>query len=309
MNGFKLLLILALGFVIIAGCAKKSDKVEIQSLLEKSWFVGEGSVQTADDSTNIPRAFAGPGFYADTIDFVCWVRHIRRPIAWYFNITVNGDSATATITGYFTGSPPGYGIFICNDSTLSAPIYTRSIADSVSRKVKLYRDGSSWHIASLTVADIYTVGSAHPVTITQVQVVVASRNYTFTVTSADQYFAKDQLPVFYPSDTVQVTVTCQAEDDSTWAFLHHGAGHRPGVGIRIPWRQPFYRDNTTTFSRTWVIADDSIINTPAVRHSAVDVLGWQTLWGDSTATYYARAWSLPYIIKQLNDTLPDDEER
>ena len=307
MTYLRLLTIAALGLAILGGCAKKADEVEIQSLLEKSWFVADGSVQTADDSTTTPKQFAGPGYLADTIDFVRWVRHIQRPVTWNFDITVSGDSADAVITGYFVGTPPGYGLFILNDSTLAAPIYTRAITDSVVRKVKLFRVDKKWQLASLTVADIYTVGTSHPVTITQVKAYVASRNYTFTVTDADQYFTKDQLPKFYPSDTVEVTVTCQAQDDSTWAFLHHGAGHKPGVGLRIHWRQPLFRENTTTFKRVWVIADDSVLVTPVVRHSAVDVLGWQTLWGDSTATYYSRAWGLPYIVMQSTDELPADE--
>jgi hypothetical protein len=303
----RLLIIAALGLAIFAGCAKKADEVEIKSLLEESWYVADGSVQTADDSTSTPREAFGPGYFADTIDFVRWVRHIERPVVWSIDVTVDGDSADAVITGYFLGTPPGYGIFVCNDSTLAAPIYNRAITDSVARKVKLYRDDSGWHILSLTVADMYTVGTGHPVTITQVRAYVASRNYTFTVTSADQYFAKSELPIFYPSDTVEVTVTCQAQDDSTWAFLHHGAGHKPGVGLHRHWRQPFFRETTTTFKRVWVIADDSVLTTPAVRHSAVDVLGWQTLFGDSTATYYSRAWGIPYVVKLAQDELPADE--
>jgi hypothetical protein len=51
-----------------------------------------------------------------------------------------------------------------------------------------------------------------------------------------------------------------------------------------------------------------VLVTPVVRHSAVDVLGWQTLWGDSTATYYSRAWGLPYIVMQSTDPLPEDED-
>lgn len=308
MINLKQLMTGALTIILMTGCAKKADEVEIQSLLEKSWFVADGAIRAADDSTTTPQRLSGPSCLSDTISFVRWVRYIQRPVTWDFNITVNGDSANAVITGYFLGTPPGYGIFICNDSTQSAPIYIRAISDSITRKVKLFRDEAGWHIARLTVADIYTVGTSHPVTISQVQAYVARRNYTFTITSADQFFAKDQLPRFYPSDTVEVTVTCQAQQDSTWAFLHHGVGHRPGVGLRHHWREPFFRENTTTFKRTWIIASDSVIVTPAVRHSAVDVLGWQTLWGDSTATYYSHAWGLPYIIATATDTLPTDEE-
>jgi hypothetical protein len=145
-----------------------------------------------------------------------------------------------------------------------------------------------------------------PVAITEVRATVASRNYEFVVNSPDTFFEKDELPIFYPTDTVEVTVTCSAQDDSTWAFLHRTIGHRPGIGHHI--RQPFYRESTNSFTRTWIIAEDSVVHTPAVRHSAVDVLGWQTLVGDENATYYAHAWCLPYIIMKPGETIPEDKE-
>ncbi len=300
----KVILSLIIVAIFAISCAKKDDETEIQSLLESSWYVGDGAVQTQDDSTNTPKGIGGMQILTDTIGYVRWVRWIQRPVTREFDIVINGDSAFVTITAYFQGDPPGYGLFVNNDP--SGAVYQRSIADSVIRRVKLYRDeNGKWRIASLTVADIYTVGTDHPVTITEIRAKVASRNYEWVVNSPDTYFEKDQLPIFYPSDTVEVTVTCSCQADSTWAFLHHGHGHRPGVGH--PHRDPFYRENTTTFTRTWVIADDSVITTPAVRHSATDVLGWQTLWGDSTATYYSRAWCIPYIVKTPQEEIPSDE--
>jgi hypothetical protein len=301
----KILLLLPLTAIFVIGCAKESDEDAIQALLESSWFVGDGAIQSADDSTDVPESLDGPGFLADTIGYVHWVRWIERPVIREFYIIVNGDSADVTITAHFHGEPPGYGLFVNNDPF--GPVYGRAISDSVIRKVKLYRDDNNhWRLASLTVADIYTPDTEHPVTITEIRALVESRNYEWICNSPDTYYEKDELPIFYPSDTVEVTVTCSGQDDSTWAFLHHGTGHRPGHGIHI--RQPFYRDDITTFSRTWIIADDNIISTPAVRHSAVDVLGWQTLFGDSTATYYARAWCLPYIVMESGEEIPDDEE-
>lgn len=305
MRYLRILMPLMLIVFFVTGCSKQSDEESIQALLESSWFVADGAVQTADDSTNVPQAPNGAQILADTLGWVRWVRWIERPVTREFDIVVNGDSADVTITAYFHGDPPGYGFFVVNDPL--NPVYQRAISDSVIRKVKLYRgDDDKWHIASLTVADIYTVNTNNPVTITEIRAQVASRNYEFVVNSADTYFEKDELPIFYPSDTVEVTVTCSAQNDSTWAFLHHGTGHRPGIGHHI--RQPFYRENTTTFTRTWIIADDSVVTTPAVRHSAVDVLGWETLFGDSTATYYSRAWCLPYIIMEPGEELPQDED-
>lgn len=286
-------------------CTRESDEDAIQALLESSWYVGDGAVQTADDSTDVPQGPNDVGLMTDTIPWVRWVRWIERPVPREFEIYVNGDSADVTMTAFFHGEPPGYGLFVVNDPF--NPVFQRAISDSVIRRVKLYRDGDDrWHIASMTVADISTIGTEHPVSIHEIRARVESRDYEFVVTSPETYFTKEQLPTFYPSDTVVVTVTCSAQDDSTWAFLHHGTGHRPGIGVHI--RQPFFRDDMTTFSRTWIIADDSVVTTPAVRHSAIDVLGWQTLFGDSSETYYSRAWCLPYIIMEPGQDIPQDED-
>ncbi|MGQ9464264.1 MAG: hypothetical protein ACUVQ4_00965 [bacterium] len=307
MKHFRVLLLVPLLIVMLIGCGK-NDEADIEALLDGSWFVG-GEVQTSDDSTNTPRLVSCPYLATDTFPFyVKWVRFIERPVERHYDIDVVGDSAFVTMTSYLQGTPPDYGFFVANDIANPLLKYTRAIADSTIRKIKCYRDDAGWHIASLTVADIHTVGTQHPVTISEIRAVVASRNYTFVVNDPSKYFKKDELPIFYPNDTVEVTVTCSAEGDSTWSFLHHGAGHRPGVGLKRHWRQPFYRENTTTFKRTWIIADDSVIVTPAVRHSAVDVIGWATLFGDSTTTYYARAWGLPYIVKTPEDTIPGDAE-
>ncbi|MEO0136416.1 MAG: hypothetical protein ABIL40_09635 [candidate division WOR-3 bacterium] len=308
MRYFKAILALVSAGVLIIGCGRKDDEAEITELLDRSWFIG-GEVQTSDDSTATPQLInKNPQITGDTFPFyVKWVRFIERPVERHYDIEVVGDSAFVIMTAYLKGTPPNYGFFVKNDTTHPTLVHKRTITDSIVRRIKCFRDDTGWHIASITVADIYTAGAQHPVTINKVEVRVGG-NLVFSVDDPNTYFTKAQLPTFKPYDTVEVTVYCQAEGDSTWAFLHHGAGHRPGVGLRRHWRQPFYRENTTTFTRTWYIADDSIINTPAVRHSAIDVIGWATLFGDSTATYYSHAWGIPYIIKNPEDTLPGDSE-
>ncbi|UCG92799.1 MAG: hypothetical protein JSV97_03565 [candidate division WOR-3 bacterium] len=304
MKYLRVLMLLPFIAFFIVDCGHETDEEAIQALLESSWYIGNGAVQIADQGTNNPGSLSGLSILADTIPWVRWVRFIERPVTWNFEIVVNDDSADVTITGYFQGEPPYYGLFVRNEP--GGPVYARAITDSVVRRVKCYRDDDGWHLASLTVGDIYTVNADHPVTITEVRAEVESRQYVFIVDDENTYFEKDELPIFYPSDTVEVTVICSAEGDSTWAFLHHGAGHRQGVGLRPHHRDPFYRENTTTFTRTWIIADDSVVTTPAVRHSAADVLGWETLFGDSLARYYAHAWTLPYIVMEPGEEIPDD---
>jgi hypothetical protein len=296
-------IILCAAFVV--SCAKESDEDAIQALLESSSYVGDGDLETTDDGTNEPVSMQMSVPLLDTLGYVRWVRWIERPITREFDIVVTGDTADVIITAYFDGTPPGYGLFVNNDPF--GPVYNRAISDIAVRRVQCYRDEeNTWHIGKLTVADGATYEALHPVTITEIRAEVVSRGYEFVVDDPEMFFTRQELPTFYPEDTVEVTVTCSADGDSTWAFLHHGTGHRPGHGIHI--RQPFYRDNTTTFTRTWVIADDSILVTPAVRHAAVDVLGWQTLFGDDSACYYARVWALPYIVMEPGQEIPDDTE-
>jgi hypothetical protein len=301
----RLLMTLPLIVLFTGNCTKQDDETAIRDILELSWYVGDGALQNYDDSTHIPSSAVSPLLVADTIPYVRWARWIERPVVREYDIVVVGDSADVTIRAFLDGLPPEYGFFVNNDPM--GPVYQRTIGDNLIRKVKLYRtDDSRWRISSLTVADVYTDGTAYPVTINEIIATVESRQYEFRVDNANTYFEKHELPIFYPNDTVEVTVTCTALDDSTWAFLHHGAGHRPGLGYHI--RQPFFRENTITFTRTWVIASDSIVVLPAVRHSAVDVLGWQTLFGSGDATYYSRAWCLPYIVLQPGQDIPEDEE-
>ena len=305
----KISMLLVLTAVFIIGCAKEDDEAAIRELLENSPYCGDGALQTSDDSTSTPQEHGGGYLFADTIPYVRWVRWIQRPVTWNYTITLTGDSADVTLTAYFHGAPPGYGFFVNND--LMGPVYQRTITDSVLRKAKLYQDDDGWHILSLTAAHIYTVTGSpillNPILITEVKARVESRDYEFVINSANTYFKKDELPTFLTNDTVDVTVTLNVPSDSSWAFLHHGAGYRPGIGLRPHHRDPFYKNNVTTFTRTWYIADDSVLNTPALRHSAIDVVGWQTLFGDSTACYYARAWGLPYIVKtSLSEELPED---
>jgi hypothetical protein len=110
-----------------------------------------------NDSTNVPNS-SSPYFRADTFpDDVHWVRWIELPVTIIYTIAITADSADVTITSYFQGTPPGYGLFVINE--LSGPIWQRAITDSIVRKVKLYRDESDdWHISSLTAAHMYTVG-------------------------------------------------------------------------------------------------------------------------------------------------------
>ena len=301
--------LIGLTAVFVIGCNKTTDEENIQTLLEESQYIGESSLRISNDSTITPQSPANPFMLAtDTFPIaVKWSRNVVTPITWNYNISVTGDSADVTITVYFHGGPgltneDNYGFFVDN----AYGVFQRSITDSALQEIKLANDENGWHIVSLTAANIYTVGSANPITITNITATVARRNYTFTITDPSAFYTKSTLPTFEPNDTIEVAVTLSVAGDSAWAFLHHGAGHRPGFGLRHHHRDPFYRDNVSTFQRSWIVSADSIPNGYGVRHAAVDVVSWQALFGDSTGTYHARVWALPYIVKTASQEIPPD---
>ena len=74
------------------------------------------------------------------------------------------------MTAFLKGTPPGYGFFVANDSPVgSGPVKVRAITDSLIRKIKCFRYDKGWRIASITVADIYTVSAQHPGTINKIE--------------------------------------------------------------------------------------------------------------------------------------------
>ncbi len=285
--------------ILSIGCKKEDDEALIQSLLDKSGYSAPTAV--TDDGTTTPKQVFTTETDSVIDSLLRFARWINRPVTREITIEITGDSALATIKAALEGT------FYVRDTTLG-PIYTRPIQDSFVRQVKLYKD-TIWHILSITAGDFKTVDAAHPITITEVKAEVARRNYTWKLMSPTEFLTKVQLPTFEPSDTVIVTTTVSISGDSSWAFLHHGRrSDVTGTGIHI--RDPFYKISTHVFRRAWVIASDNIgaNELPAVRHSAVDVIGWQTLWGKANGTYYCRAWALPYIVKSPNQEVPPDEQ-
>jgi len=286
-------LILAFIFILI-GCNKNDDDVTlIKQLLDDSHYTQESTTAVTDDSSSTPSQEK----YPDSIlSWVRWVRRIERPVTRHIDVIVNGDSAVATITALLTGTPPNYGFFVKN-LTDTTRIYKRTISDSTRRQVKLYKSANGWRIVAITVCNMNTVNGYAPITINEIKAEVPNRSYVFRLTDPAKFITKESLPTFLPNDTIQVTVTISVAGDSAWAFLHRGIG-----GIRI--RRPFSKTGTNTFTRTWIVPEEAV-TPPVVRHSAFDIIGWQTLYGDSTATYCSRAWGLPYIIKRTTDTIPE----
>lgn len=292
----KLVVIAGLLFLIV-GCPKKEEETKIRDILSKSPYVVSAEGMVIDDATKEPKSPGLNFFMAEPIPWVRFARWINRPVNRHYEIDVVGDSA------HVTGSVEVLGKFYVLN-TPGGDVYTRDIADSAYRAaVDFYKDEDGWHIAKISPLQIYTYGAETSIKIEEVRAEVTSRNYAFILIDPTKSLTKEELPTFLPTDTIVVTVKMEVTGDSCWAFLHHGR-HRKRATHH---RGSFFRDGNT-FTGIWYVADDSVI-TPGVRYAAVDVITWETLWGDFSVTKATeRIWSLPYIVKEEDEPLPPDTE-
>lgn len=284
--------------ILMIGCkGKNQDEEDIKEILNSSQYTDEDQSRAFEDNDTVPETgllFAMP----DTMR-IPWVRFVRKITSFTRHISVEIKDTTATAT--IGSSATGY--FIVVNDPLHPVRYFRTISDTGIRKVYLTKHDNRWHIRKITPKNIWTKDATLPITIANLRAEARPSGNTFEITSPDTFLTKEQLPTFHPDDTVKVTVTLQMADDSAWVFLHRGR-KRPHRR-----REPFLRISTYTFEREWVIRTDTDENhtAPEVRPSAIDAIQWQTLWGDSLASYNCRAWCLPYVVKLPNEFYPDSE--
>ncbi|MCS7258229.1 MAG: hypothetical protein NZ601_02525 [candidate division WOR-3 bacterium] len=289
-------ILITLGF-IYWGCSTQSEEEAIRELLEESNYTAEGSM-VVDDTGDI--SFLNAEFTDSLIPWVKWIRKVKRPVERNVNINIYGDSAVATITMYLEGLPPDYGFWVRNVPQ-SSVVYRRAITDSSVRQVKLVRiRPRHWRIVAVTPAVIHTVNAYTGMSINEVRLEVPRRNYLFVLNNPTRFLKRESLPDLRPDDTVKVTVNINVEDDSGWVFLHR-ARRAIGAGQR---RMALFKRDQNMFVGTWIIPDE-YDSRPTVRHCAFDLIGFESLFGDSTATYASYLWIVPYIIRNPSDEIPE----
>lgn len=293
--------------VLMAACGRTNpeasptaeDDDAINNLLLSSGYTDTTSF--LNDNTSTPYASFGliSGTKTDTFPTaVRWARSIDRVTR---TVDISYDSSNTVALARVTLDFYGH-IYVDNtDDGLLNP-NADTMHDRGRRLVRLRKVNNRWLIWGVTPLEIATVDPPYNVLIDRV-VVSGCDNGPIEILPSEMSSARlrENLPVFNPGDTAVITVYCRTDDgDSTWAFLHRWLYRLPRHHVR--W--PLYRENATTFVRSWEIAGDSIpfYLLPAVRHASVDVVAWNTLFGDSAALYAARIWCLPYIVTR--DTLP-----
>jgi hypothetical protein len=303
-----LLALLGLAAAMTIGCdrlSRKTDRDEISRLLAGSSYTGESGDRAygAADTTLQPGGEGGDFDFGQRIPFVRFRRYIPpRGVSRNYNVQIPAWPGWPDTTALVTVTTDVTGELRTMFDTTGNPIlvWRKEFRDRATRRVFLTKDDGGWHIRKVTALAFRTADAPYDLRIDSVRAASTSGEL-FVLTDADTLLAKDELPAFIPNDTVTVTVWTSTTGDSCWAFMHHGRSQWP-----YHWRSPFLRLATTQFERRWLIGEESY-DRPEVRHSAIDVIGWGSLWADTTQLYVSATWGIPYVVKHLNEQVPGDE--
>lgn len=310
MNRMPILTVVTLAVLAVAlvGCGQLGadrDRDEISRLLASSGYTNEDQDRAygAEESTLQPGGEGTEGDNGQWIPFVRFRRHVPRGgVSRKYDVQVPAypgyPDTTALVT--LTATVAGELRTMFDTTGNPIPVWRKPFSDEAVRRVYLTKDGSGWHIRRVTALEIRTLGASYILCIDSLRA-FATSGEMFVLSDPDSLLDKDDLPTFLPNDTVTVTAWVSTTRDSCWAFLHHGRNQWP-----YHWRSPFLRLTGLQFERRWFIGDEDF-DRPEVRASAVDIIGWGTLWADTTQPYVSAAWGIPYVVKHPNEQMPGDE--
>ncbi|MBI4726737.1 hypothetical protein HY768_05880 [candidate division TA06 bacterium] len=307
---FTLAILLAVGLgLAFFGCSKNpttseetavDDDAAITTVLNTNGYATSDNY--GDDGT---AGFAKSDAKSDTFPYyVRWRRRINTPVERTISIAYDSNNtfATVTISSDYTGR-----FVVDNTPNLLLDTFSRAINDHGVRYVWLKKWNDHWYFWGASPLEIATVNPQIIVYIDSVKITGTGGerpNVTFIGSLYGQTLRRDQMPIFEPGATVTATVYTRISSgaDSTWAFLHRRIWHSAGWSNHI--REPLERvtGEKFVFTKTWTLYSDSILAFPALRHACLDVILGSTLFGDSTAEYSARMWTVPYIVKAVGDT-------
>ncbi len=300
MKKYMVFVLLPLLFFVFCGRGE-DDRAILEDLLESSFFASDLVMGGLDDETVNPYRVM---FLQDTFPEIKWARKIDS-IKRHWEIDIIGDSAYAVVDAeYIIGN-----LYV---KDLNDSLWEKPISDTAHREIIFKKIDGRWRFYAITPIEVWTKEKKDYIKIEKIEITAKPSGNHFEISSPTHFYTRDSIFWFEPGDTVHVKVTVVvSEGDSCWAFLHHGRGYRRGVGKHH--REPFYRTsvegNTYVFERDWYISDDvETYERPVVRHGAVDILAGSTLYGDSTYSYIAHAYAMPYIIRRADEELTEDKE-
>jgi len=297
------LAILAAAFISLS-CSKTptgttiSDEDQIKDLLLSSQYTD--TTTFVNDGTTVPfsviplKISAKNEIFPDSVKFARKIDQVIRTVS----VTLDPDSinATAVITLDL------YGImYVDNDGDSIRDPFLRNfnsaeLHDRATRYARLRKINDNWHVWGVTPLELYTLNGDPGLGIDSVVITgCANSNGLVVIRPQDmaQTRLRNLLPIFNPGDSVTVSVWA-SPSGQFWSFLHRWL-------YRVHDRQPMEKVDGQRFTYGWRVPADALLG---VRHASVDVISQNCLFGDSSATYSARAWCLPYIVAPDTISLP-----
>lgn len=319
MKRFSILTSVVLASLLLtaAGCSKDSvlsdtpqeptaEQQEIQAFLETSEYAlpeefhsdqdYEDQGVLAEPDENVVSQDTG-----EAADFLPWVRFVRlarvRPQTEYvIQVPGAGGEGTADVRviHHIVGA-----FIVDNSRDRVVNPFVRQFTSIATRNLMLRKTDGAWTVEKVSPTDILSTNDGG----TTIHIAgVGTRGSSGThpevrLASPDTLLSPDELPRFAPGDTMLVAArAASSAEDGCWLFLHvHGASYGPHAHV-IHWRIPFVRDGSDPNLYFARLPLPNVACCPRVMHMAVDGIGWNTLFGDETAVYNSRMWSVPCVI-------------
>jgi hypothetical protein len=304
------IIVLASLLLIVAGCSKNTsptstsqpsaDEQAIRTLLGSSEYALPTDFH--NDEQYQTEGLTGVGSEGhvnqDGVVTLPWVRFFRvmrvAPRVEYL-VLIPGSEGDSTADVRIAYHLMGAFVVDNTDDDVINPFlrpFTSIAATNV--MARLTHDG--WRIVKISPTNIHSSNDGGT-TIHIEWMMAEGSSHTFpmsSILSPDTLLALYELPAFAPGDTVRVRAKAlNTNPDGCWLFLHVHCGYAASV---FHLRVPFVRDasDSTLYYAAWVVPTG--IEAPRVFHMAVDGIDWNTLFGDRTAIYNSRMWSVPCLI-------------
>jgi hypothetical protein len=290
-------MILVLMILIFSACKKSTSpttNLDKDAILR---LVAEDSTSFTSEITD-PDSMGTPKMVgADSVKF--WWRKINR-VSRTINVSIySADSAHTYPYAFVTVIDTLYGrlIIISQDSTHSLIRTIKPLTDEAVKRAYFEKRGTNddphrgWRLIGISGVLVHSFPN-NTRQINSVHLLSPGYNRIFTEDSIAAIIPRESLLIFQAGDSVILIVS--TGDPSDLVYLHRLPCHYYNCK---PHRQPFHNNGDGTFTGTWIIGDCLADTCDAViRHAAIDVIKYSSIYGDSTYAYDSRIWGITYKV-------------
>ncbi len=259
--------------------------------------VAEDSTSFTSEITDLDSMGTPKIVGADSVKF--WWRKINR-VSRTINVSIYSADSTHTYPyAYVTVIDTLFGrlIIISQDSSHSLVRTIKSLTDEAVKRAYFEKRGTNedvhrgWRLIGISEVLVHSFPN-NTRQINSVHLLSPGYDRIFTEDDITKITSRDSLLIFNAGDSVTLTVF--TGDPSDLVYLHRPPCYYYNCK---PHRQPFYNNGDGTFTGTWVIGDCSVDTYDVViRHAAIDVIKYSSIYGDSTYSYDSRIWGITYKV-------------